>query len=1164
MKTYNTTPYFDDFNEDKHFHQILFKPGFSVQGRELTQLQTILRGQIEKFGNHVFKDGSVVIPGNSIAELGVPYIKLLPTFSAVPLTLSLWEGKTIVGVTSGVKAVVKKIVPASGSDPIVFYLSYVSGNASGVLQFANNEEIYISTSTGVRATLQPTAATGVGSLAFINKGVFYVNGTFVQVDPQSVVISKFSSVPSCHVMLEIKETVETPISDPTLLDPAQGSYNFAAPGADRVKIDLTLVSLPLGTTLTENYIELMRYNNGVLEEHARYPKYSEFEKSLARRTFDESGNYVVNGLKPLIREHLKRNSNGGVYDSTNGGDTTKLVVDTSPGKAYIQGFEVEKIGYTKTTIDKARTSAHIKSTQSLLRPSYGQYLIVSNFVGDFSIINHQTITFYNDNDPANGSASALGTAKVVGIDYLAGDVTSTAVYKLWVTDIVMTGTNTIDGVGGIRYGSKSMFVLGQYQIPVTASGFVAGQVITHTASGRTATIKYWDTSSSTLYAYKHDHTKEAPKVGDLVTSTAANGTITGKNMVVSVGQSSLVFQLPKPVSKSLKNITSGLFDHKYTVQKQVSITTNASGNGTATLGAGESFDPIEIGNFVAIQTGTGTIVQYTLFSISGAGFETLTLTGGPVSSTVTVYASVTKNAISPKTKTLVSGAINTFPTAGTTTLTLDRPDVISITSVVESGVDVSNNYTFYNGQTDYSYNRSYLVLKQGAPANTSTVTVTYSYYAHSGTGDFFCVDSYPPTPDILEQNTNYTSPATGQLYNLANCIDFRPSVGIDGLFTGTNASTNSLVISGTSFSSSLQFYVPRIDVVALDPSGLIQVVSGTPSESPVVPPISSNQFPLNILFIPAYTKTANDVLQQRLDVDRFTMNDIQQIVRRVERVEDFATLTAAELSVTGSTVTDAITGLDKFKTGYLVETFKEPFRIARTTTEQFSSTFIGNTLQPQIESLDCPLTLQTSSSSGYVNKKNYIMLPYTEAVFAEQGLSSRVTNINPFQVISWNGIMSIQPSSDDWVETRDLATIFESITEDVFVDSYISCPVVTIDYGGGGGGYWDPGPTAPPPVPGPTYGGIYGAVLGRAGDIEGVNFWIEHGAASINQSFILAAAHNALAGTEPNFYVSANVNVSESSVLTSTTTYSYEGGSLVSTTTGINVDGTTFTNIQNV
>ena len=52
---FNITPYYDDFDENKKFLQILFKPGYALQARELTQLQTILNNQFSRFGNHVFE-----------------------------------------------------------------------------------------------------------------------------------------------------------------------------------------------------------------------------------------------------------------------------------------------------------------------------------------------------------------------------------------------------------------------------------------------------------------------------------------------------------------------------------------------------------------------------------------------------------------------------------------------------------------------------------------------------------------------------------------------------------------------------------------------------------------------------------------------------------------------------------------------------------------------------------------------------------------------------------------------------------------------------------------------------------------------------------------------------------------------------------------------------
>ncbi|GIS09150.1 MAG: hypothetical protein CM15mP113_2800 [Pseudomonadota bacterium] len=37
----NISPYYDDFNKDDKFYKILFKPGYPVQARELTGLQSL-------------------------------------------------------------------------------------------------------------------------------------------------------------------------------------------------------------------------------------------------------------------------------------------------------------------------------------------------------------------------------------------------------------------------------------------------------------------------------------------------------------------------------------------------------------------------------------------------------------------------------------------------------------------------------------------------------------------------------------------------------------------------------------------------------------------------------------------------------------------------------------------------------------------------------------------------------------------------------------------------------------------------------------------------------------------------------------------------------------------------------------------------------------------
>jgi hypothetical protein len=73
------SPYFDDFNEEKQFLQMLFKPGYAVQARELTQLQSILQNQISKVSDHLFVDGTKVFGGE--ASVGTYFFARVKTNS---------------------------------------------------------------------------------------------------------------------------------------------------------------------------------------------------------------------------------------------------------------------------------------------------------------------------------------------------------------------------------------------------------------------------------------------------------------------------------------------------------------------------------------------------------------------------------------------------------------------------------------------------------------------------------------------------------------------------------------------------------------------------------------------------------------------------------------------------------------------------------------------------------------------------------------------------------------------------------------------------------------------------------------------------------------------------------------------------------------------------
>ena len=129
----NVSPYYDDFADSKDFHRVLFRPGFAVQARELTQLQSILQNQIEKHGRHMFKEGTVVIPG-AIGFTNEYYaVKLQSTFTATDISgqIADYVGKRITGTTSGVVAEVIQAVAADTTDPITLFVKYIRTGTDG-------------------------------------------------------------------------------------------------------------------------------------------------------------------------------------------------------------------------------------------------------------------------------------------------------------------------------------------------------------------------------------------------------------------------------------------------------------------------------------------------------------------------------------------------------------------------------------------------------------------------------------------------------------------------------------------------------------------------------------------------------------------------------------------------------------------------------------------------------------------------------------------------------------------------------------------------------------------------------------------------------------------------------------------------------------------------
>jgi hypothetical protein len=470
---FNIDPYFDDYNENKNFHRILFRPGASVQARELTQLQTILQKQIERHGSHVFKDGSKVFGGDLTYNGALDAVKIQSLFGVENVEDYAAElvGTNIRGGNSGVTAKVVAYSPATQTDPLTIYVNYTGTGIDRVTsKFAENEELICESSiftyqAGVAvAQTVTTDATAVGSGCSITTGVFYVNGFFVLAEEQFYVISKYTNDVDGRIGLKVVESIVTSSEDDTLLDNASGTTNFDARGADRYAIDLQLTHVDLNYTDLD-FIEFERIRNGILQGKTRTTIYNELSKTLARQIYDINGNFAIDPFTVRVREALNDYLNEGVYDlgdTSNDGnlidDDSYFNLQVSEGKAYVFGYEIENIGSRFVDVEKPRDSNTIKGAISTLE--VGNFVRVNklsslpDIVGTTNIIDYPVVKFYDEQNTVDGTPNGnlIGTGRIRSMEFSGGDEAtgnqildpSSSVFKLFLFDIKMMSKIILD------------------------------------------------------------------------------------------------------------------------------------------------------------------------------------------------------------------------------------------------------------------------------------------------------------------------------------------------------------------------------------------------------------------------------------------------------------------------------------------------------------------------------------------------------------------------------------------------------------------------------------------------------------------------------------------------------------------------------------------------
>src|SRR6185437_435815 len=127
-------PYNDDFDPSKNYYKILFRPSVAVQVRELNQLQTMFQAQIERFGDNIFKRGTIVDGCNFSFLPNYNYVKLLDNdVNGVPIDVSLFDNLFVRNDDNLIGYVINEVdgFEASTPDLKTIYVNYINSGVSG-------------------------------------------------------------------------------------------------------------------------------------------------------------------------------------------------------------------------------------------------------------------------------------------------------------------------------------------------------------------------------------------------------------------------------------------------------------------------------------------------------------------------------------------------------------------------------------------------------------------------------------------------------------------------------------------------------------------------------------------------------------------------------------------------------------------------------------------------------------------------------------------------------------------------------------------------------------------------------------------------------------------------------------------------------------------------
>ena len=654
---FNVSPYFDDYDEDKRYSRILYRPAVAVQARELTQSQTILQAQIQRFGDHIFKDGSVVDGVGIVYYSNVHYISLEDTFSNDPnrVISTLANNNYLVTNMNGsqssnaVRAVIKLAIDgnktaAPYTNRLYFdYISTGTNTSSGadIDRFANGDTLYIysadQSKLGVLddnnlidyiSTITSNASFTTDGYAYcvaVTDGTIYQKGFFSKVPAQVIAVGNTLStnVDGYAIGFDTIETIVTENQDTSLNDNALGYDNENAPGAHRLKLTPTLVSKTItDTTNNTNFFSIVQFDQNKPVQQKTDPQYSEIQTEIARSTYEESGDYTI---RPFKLDTRPVNSD-------------KFDYELSSGTAYVRGYRVDIINSKLIEADRAKTTNTASS--QIITANYGNYVICNEYTGAFNEEQLVSVNLYDVEQKsittiAGKDASApavnnlIGTANIRAVVYAGGDKgTSEAQYYVYLFNIKMSSGKSFSNVKSI-YSTGGGF--GNVKADIILENGVAKLQNSKASSLVFDTgIKAVANATNSSYTYKQIQSGSVLAGGTVIISLEPDAPgSSAETLTESVG------------TYSTSSVTS-----KYDIFTNNSIfTTNLSGTLSVTSGSGiitgssgtNFLNDFEVGSLLRYSNGTTVDNILKVTSIAGASSMTVVPTPPATNTAVSAY-----------------------------------------------------------------------------------------------------------------------------------------------------------------------------------------------------------------------------------------------------------------------------------------------------------------------------------------------------------------------------------------------------------------------------------------------------------------------------------------------------------------------------------------------